>query len=209
MILSIALLLDPASLNAMELHDDLEDFTQVHASQPAIDVTSARKVKIIQLFLFQSQQCAPPVLANETRVGTPNDTSAAKPNLNHPAPAAPVPRVHDRLAIPFFSEPDLTATRTPSSHSTTPPSLGTTSAPNMLDHPTATRCLAHDVVCASFVWLTHTDTFAVSSSWPPSKATLNLNTPTWSEESIVACAKRFPAAVDTRPGRPCRWDSSR
>ncbi|ELU39608.1 fungal specific transcription factor domain-containing protein [Rhizoctonia solani AG-1 IA] len=49
MILGIALLLNPAGPNAAELRGYLDDFIQLHASQ-AVDVTSSREVKIIQLF---------------------------------------------------------------------------------------------------------------------------------------------------------------
>ncbi|KAB5589336.1 Fungal specific transcription factor domain containing protein [Ceratobasidium theobromae] len=50
MILGIALLLNPAGPNAAELRGYLDDFIQLHVAQAAHDPTSAREVKIIQLF---------------------------------------------------------------------------------------------------------------------------------------------------------------
>ncbi|KAG8733462.1 hypothetical protein FRC12_018879 [Ceratobasidium sp. 428] len=50
MILGIALLLNPAGPNAAELRGYLDDFIQLHANHAAHDATSAREVKIIQLF---------------------------------------------------------------------------------------------------------------------------------------------------------------
>ncbi|KAG8722266.1 hypothetical protein FRC08_004891 [Ceratobasidium sp. 394] len=50
MVLDVALLLNPAGPNAAELRSYPDDFIQIHASQSAKGVASAREVKIIQLF---------------------------------------------------------------------------------------------------------------------------------------------------------------
>ncbi|KAG9082087.1 hypothetical protein FRC07_014315, partial [Ceratobasidium sp. 392] len=134
MILGIALLLNPAGPNAAELRGYLDDFIQLHARQAAHDVTSAREVKIVQLFRAKADDALR--LRSPMKHGSTPQMTSQPPNQITPVPRAPRSSRGVTLDSPY---PSAARSSPPQGHrrprSRASTSSMTISTSNVIDNP--------------------------------------------------------------------------
>ncbi|QRW06950.1 Fungal specific transcription factor domain [Ceratobasidium sp. AG-Ba] len=189
MILGIALLLNPAGPNAAELRGYLDDFIQLHANQAAHDVTSAREVKIIQLFRAKADDALR--LRSPMKPGSTPTMSSQPPNQN-PSGSRP-PRSSRGLTIDsaFSSTNRASSPHGIRPRSRTSISSMTIGTPGLIDNPPLPPGISPTTPFApiSFGSPTNTTTFPASNNRRSSSVTRSPTTPR-EAQSLLSPAPR-------------------
>ncbi|KAG9080714.1 hypothetical protein FRC06_006231 [Ceratobasidium sp. 370] len=152
-------------------------FIQMHANQSANDVTSAREVKIIQLFRAKADDALR--LRSPMKPGSAPQMTSHPPNQITTVPRPPRSSRGFTIDSPFPSSASRASP--PHGHrrprSTTSVSSMTISTPNMIDNPPLPPGLSPTASFAPASFGSPTATFAVSNNRRASSATLSPTTP--------------------------------